>query len=82
MTDTDPDVEQIVRRRLLERSGAERLIMGSQMFEAAKAMILASFPKNLTPIEIRLRLCERLYEGEIDMGAVRAHLLGLPQNES
>ena len=77
MNDTDPEIEQLVRRRLLERSGEERLIMGSRMFDLAKAMILASFPPELTPLEIKERLCERLYGNEIDMDGFRAHLRSL-----
>ena len=50
---------------LLERSGAERVLMGSRMFDAAKAVVLASFPKGFTPIEVKARLCERLYGDEI-----------------
>ena len=78
MNDTDPEIEQLVRRRLLERSGEERLIMGSRMFDLAKAMILASFPPELTPLEIKERLCERLYGNEIDMEGFRAHLRSVP----
>ena len=81
MHDTDPEIEQLVRQRLLERSGAERVMMGSGMFEVAKAMILASFPDDLTPIEIKVRLCERLYGGEVDVEAFRAHLRSLPENK-
>ena len=81
MNDTDPEIEQLVRRRLLERSGEERVLMGSQMFDLAKAMILASFPPGLTPLEIKVRLCERLYGNEIDLDALRTHLRALPQNQ-
>jgi hypothetical protein len=82
MNDTDPEIEQLVRQRLMERSGAERVVMGSRMFDVAKAMILASFPPDLTPLEVKERLCERLYGDDIDMEAFRAHLRSLPQNES
>lgn len=78
MNDTSPEMEQLVRERLQERSGEERVIMGSRMFDLAKAMILASFPPDLTPLEIKERLCERLYGDEIDMDAFRAHLRSLP----
>ncbi len=47
MNDTDPQIAELVRRRLLERSGAERILMGSRMFDVAKAMVLASFPEGL-----------------------------------
>jgi len=79
MNDTAPDIEQLVRRRLLERSGEERVIMGSRMFDLAKTMILASFPADLTPLEIKVRLCERLYGDEVDIDAFRTHLRSLPE---
>ena len=52
------------------------------MFDLAKAMILASFPADLSPIEIKVRLCERLYGDEVDIEAFRAHLESLSQNKS
>jgi hypothetical protein len=77
MNDTDPQIAEIVRRRLLERSGAERVLMGSRMFDVAKSMVLASFPEGLTEIEIKARLCERLYGDEIDASAFLQHLKAL-----
>jgi len=49
MNDTAPEIARLVRERMLERSGAERMLMGSCMFETAKAMIMASLPDGLTP---------------------------------
>ena len=77
MNDTDPEIREIVRRRLLERSGAERILMGSRMFDVAKAIVLASFPDGLTDLEIKARLCERLYGDEIDVTAFLQHLRAL-----
>ena len=81
MNDTDPKIAQLIRQRLMERSGAERVVMGSRMFDVAKAMILASLPPDLTPLEIKDRLCERLYGDEVDLEGFRAHLRSLPQNK-
>jgi hypothetical protein len=80
MNDTDPQIADIVRRRLLERSRAERMLMGSRMFDAAKAMVLASFPEGLSEIEIKACLCERLYGDEVDVSAFRKHLKSLQRN--
>ena len=80
MNDTDPQIAEIVRRRLLERSGVERMLMGSRMFDAAKAMVLASFPEGLSEIEIKARLCERLYGDEVDVSAFRQHLRSLQRD--
>jgi hypothetical protein len=51
----------MVRAKLMARSGEERFIMGVQMFEAARRMVLASFPEGLTDAERRRRLFERIY---------------------
>jgi len=82
MNDTDPHVAELVRQRLMERSGLERLMMASGMFDAAKAMVLASFPDGLTEIEIKRRLCERLYGNEVDVDAFVEHLKSLPATSS
>ena len=75
MNDTSPEIEELVRERLLARSGAERVEMGSRMFDAARAMILASLPPDLSEIERKVRLCERLYGDEVDIDGFRAHLI-------
>lgn len=77
MNDTDPQIAELVRRRLLERSGAERVLIGSRMFDVAKAMVLASFPEGLSEIEIKARLCERLYGDEVDISGFIQHLRSL-----
>lgn len=61
MNDTSSEIEQLVRERMMARSGAERFIMGARMFDAARQMILASFPKDLSADELRARLFERIY---------------------
>ena len=61
MSDTPPEVAEMVRARLMALSGAERFRMGVEMFEAARRLILASFPADLTEAQVRRRLFERLY---------------------
>lgn len=51
----------MVRDRLMALSGAERLIIGTRMFDAARRMVLASFPPNLPEPELKRRLLERIY---------------------
>lgn len=77
MNDTDPQIAELVRRKLLGLSGPERVLMGSRMFDVAKAMVLASFPAGLSEIEIKTRLCERFYGDEIEVSAFREHLRSL-----
>ena len=64
----------MVRQMLLRRSGSERLAMGSQMFEVARTMILASLPPGLSDLEIRCRLCERLYGNQVNLSAFSKRL--------
>jgi hypothetical protein len=74
MNDTDPQIAELIRQRMLERSGAERIMMASGMFEAAKAMVLASLPPGLTEIEVKGLLVERFYGDEVDAQAFVEHL--------
>ncbi len=74
MNDTTAEIARIVRQRLLARSGAERVLMGSRMFDAARAIVLASFPPGLDEIEIKRRLCERFYGNEVSVDAFIDHL--------
>lgn len=64
MNDTAPEVADEVQSRLMQLTGSTRFAMGAQMFESARAVIIASFPKNLTAPEFKRRLYKRIY-GEI-----------------
>jgi hypothetical protein len=61
MTDTSPEIAELVRQRLMARSGEERFLMGVRMFDAARAMVLASLPAGLPPEELNRQLFQRLY---------------------
>jgi hypothetical protein len=61
MNDTPPEIAALVRQKLLARSGAERLVMGVRMFDAARQMVMASLPKNLPEVELRRQLFKRIY---------------------
>ena len=61
MTDTPPEMAELVRQKLMARSGAERFVLGTRMFDAARAMVLASLPAGLTPDELKRQLYQRLY---------------------
>ena len=74
MNDTTPEVEEIFRARLLARSGVERVVMGSRMFDVARRIAIASFPPGLSELEIRARLCERFYGKEVDVQAFIKHI--------
>ena len=61
MNDTLPEIERMVREKIMARSGEERFVMGAKMFDAAKEMLCASFPPDLPEPERKNRLFERLY---------------------
>ncbi len=61
MTDTSPEIAELVRQKLMARSGEERFLMGVRMFDAAREMVLASLPADLSPDDLRRRLFERIY---------------------
>ena len=61
MNDTPPEIEKKVHEMMMARSGAERLIMGALMFDAARQVVLASLPKDLPEEELKRRLFERIY---------------------
>jgi len=61
MTDTSPEIAELVRQKLMARSGEERFLMGVRMFDAARDMALASLPAGLSPEELKRQLFQRLY---------------------
>jgi hypothetical protein len=61
MTDTPPEIERMVRDKLMARSGEERFVMGAQMFESACAMVKASLSPGLSETERRRELFRRIY---------------------
>jgi hypothetical protein len=67
MTDTPPEIAEMVRVRLMALSGAERFRMGSQSFDAARRMVLASLPPGLTETERKRRLFRRIYGEDLPM---------------
>jgi hypothetical protein len=63
MTDTPPEIAELVHARLMALSGAQRFLMGVQMCEAARRMVVASFPADLSAAARKRLLYER-YHGE------------------
>lgn len=61
MNDTTPEIAEKVHEMMMARTGAERLIMGSAMFDLARKLVLASLPKNLPEEELKRRLFKRIY---------------------
>jgi hypothetical protein len=61
VTDTSPEIAERVRSRLMALSGVERVRMGSASFDAARTMVLASLPADMTDADRKRRLFERIY---------------------
>ena len=61
MTDTSPEITELVRQKLMACSGEERFLMGVRMFDAARDMALASLPAGLSQDELKRQLFQRLY---------------------
>jgi hypothetical protein len=68
VNDTSPDIERMVRERLMVLSGAERFRIGSEMFDAARRMVLASLPVGLPEHERKRLLFERVYGERLPVG--------------
>lgn len=61
MNDTSQEIADIVRAKLMARTNEERFLMGVRMFDAARAMVLASLPEGLAPDQFKRLLFQRLY---------------------
>ena len=74
MNDTTRETDNKMRELMMNRSGAERLAMASDMFDAARTLVLASLSPSLDEVELGRQLCQRFYRGEVDVGAFAAAL--------
>jgi hypothetical protein len=61
MSDTPPEIAEMIRQKLMARSPEERFLMGIHMFDAARDMVLASLPAGLSPEELKRQLFQRIY---------------------
>jgi len=64
MNDTDPKIARYMREKIMTRSGEERFLMGIRMCEAARTMVMSSFPPGLSDVNRRLLLRRRYYSTE------------------
>ena len=61
LTDTSPEIAEMVRARVMALSGEERFLMGIRMCDAARRMVLASLPDDLPEPDRKRLLFERYY---------------------
>lgn len=64
MTDTSPDISALMHARLMARTGAERFLMGVRMHEAARRMVIASLPLELSEKTQKALLKARFHAAE------------------
>ena len=77
MNDTSPDVEARLAALYASRSGSERVRMACDMFDTARALILARIQSEspaLTSAELRVKLFEALYGNDFSP-ATRARIV-------
>ena len=68
MNDTPDHVKALYASLLMRRSGIERLKMGFEMFDTARAMARASFPPTVREGgDIRVHLFRRTYAADFDL---------------
>lgn len=61
MNDTSPEIAAMVHARLMAKTGEERFLMGVRMHEAARRMVMASFPPGISDEQRKKLLFERFY---------------------
>jgi hypothetical protein len=84
MNDTSPEMEREYQRRLLQRSGAERLKIGCSMFATARALVLASVLEqepSASPARVRRALFLRFYAPDFHADARARIAAWLDRNE-
>jgi len=80
--DTSPEIHELYQFMLMQLTPEERFIRGAMMFDAARAMVLASLPKDLSPDEVRRRLYERIYGEQLPADFPTTNSSGAPTRES
>ena len=70
MSDTTPKFEAMVRDHYRRMAPDERVRIAAEMFETARAIVLASLPPELDRRQRRLALARRLYADELPEAAL------------
>lgn len=72
MNDTSPEIAAMVHARLMTKTGEERFLMGIRMHEAARRMVMASFPPGISDEQRKRLLFERFYGSDQRNGTCSA----------
>jgi hypothetical protein len=65
MNDTSPEFEAMVNERYRRMTPDERVRIAASMYDAARAIVLSSLPRELSRRERRLAFARRFYEGGV-----------------
>lgn len=66
MNDTSQSMADLFHHKMAELSSEDRFLMGVQMFESAREIVLASLPPGLSPAERLYNIFIRYYGREFD----------------
>jgi len=66
MDDTSTKTNEYIQGRYMEMSPEQRFLIGIQMFETARTIVISSLPDDISAQDRRRRLYERLYGGSPD----------------
>jgi hypothetical protein len=61
MTDTSPEIEKMQFEMMMKLSANQRIAMACEMFMAARELIIASLPKNLSERELKAQYYQMMY---------------------
>ena len=78
--DTSPEVARLVAERFRSISGRELFMIGVHMFEAARALAMASLPSRISEQERRRHLCARFYPEPSNAFALARHQASVEDN--
>lgn len=82
MDDTSPEIKRLLAERYAARSGAERLLMGCEMYNSSRTLVLASLPTSLTLKERRAAFFLRFYGNDFppdQLKKILAWIKGQPE---
>ena len=61
MNDTSPEIERMQIEMMISFSPNKRIALGCEMFMAARELIIASLPKNLSEREFKKQYYQKMY---------------------
>jgi hypothetical protein len=76
VSDTPPEIVELQQAMWMRLTPAERFLHAALMFDSARAMVIASLPKDLDWFGFRRQLYERIYGQPLPPGFPKTPLSG------